>query len=254
MSVLRGYEVTRTLEPPRSQELAGWLQLGRRAGDCRPLCFALLSSHFQAKPTHSLHTTTDELLRLSSTGSVSSAVWSGPPQSPRNLVIDVSVTRLRGYEDIGPCGNSGGGWLIAACNEGGWLSSTGSVSSAVWSRPPQSPRNLVMDGGSGSGLRGYEDIGPPKESGGGWLIATRKEGGWRSSTGSVSSAVWSGPPQSPRNLVIDVSVTRLRGYEDIGAPKESGVGWVAATRKEGRWLSSTLLCFAFIAFPSETHT
>jgi hypothetical protein len=27
------------------------------------LCFALLSSHFQVKPTHSLHTTTDKLSR-----------------------------------------------------------------------------------------------------------------------------------------------------------------------------------------------
>jgi hypothetical protein len=50
------------------------------------------------------------------------------------------------------------------------------------------------------------------------VAASRTEGGCRSSTASVPSAVWSGPPQS--NLVIDVSVTRLRGYEDIGPPKE----------------------------------
>jgi hypothetical protein len=31
------YEVTRTLDHPRSQEVLRWLHLGRRAGDGRPL-------------------------------------------------------------------------------------------------------------------------------------------------------------------------------------------------------------------------
>ncbi len=50
--------------PPLSLALAALGQLELQVQvQFKLLCFALLSSHFQVKPTHSLHTTTDKLSR-----------------------------------------------------------------------------------------------------------------------------------------------------------------------------------------------
>jgi hypothetical protein len=108
-----------------------------------PLCFALLSSHFQVKPTHSLHTTTDKLNPPQSRWhhwqypqlSVRSAVGADAGSTSRRCKKAItSPTTIRtdsgrsalGNQDGGPSVGTGRGWSGFDCCRP-WYTAAGSA-------------------------------------------------------------------------------------------------------------------------------